>query len=366
MIRKAFIVCNLLAALALISSFVGAWIDPIDAWVFAFITLIFPYLATINMVFFLLWLLFKSKWCLLSLLVLLVASPWLIDWYAVQFTSNQASEKDIKISTYNVRLFNKYGWKTDKKTLSGMLAYMREEAPDIALFQEFYHVDDAPQYSALAPFLGTFKGYNYYFERQPTWNSSRPRFFGLAIFSRYPIVETGIISQGPKTGKAKDVFVDLLIDSDTIRVYNVHLESLGFNKTEYSFIENTGNPGRNDQLYTSKTVFNKFKGASQKRALQVNKLARHIENCPYPVILGGDFNDTRSSFTYQMLTKDLSDAFLEAGSGFGHTYFGKGIVPSMRIDFLLHSEHFETVSASAPSIKLSDHDPVVATFKFEQ
>jgi endonuclease/exonuclease/phosphatase (EEP) superfamily protein YafD len=96
------------------------------------------------------------------------------------------------------------------------------------------------------------------------------------------------------------------------------------------------------------------------RSTQVNTLSAHIASCPYPVILSGDFNDTPSSYTYHQLVMKLTDSFVESGNGlFMNTYAGK--FPSFRIDYILHSDWFRSVSYQTMQVDISDHYPIAAT-----
>jgi endonuclease/exonuclease/phosphatase family metal-dependent hydrolase len=106
----------------------------------------------------------------------------------------------------------------------------------------------------------------------------------------------------------------------------------------------------------SRRIFDKLKTAFAIRASQVDNLSYSISQSPHPVILCGDFNDTPNSYAYQQLTANLKDAFMESGKGFGNTYIGK--LPSYRIDFILHDDHFASWNFYRELINLSDHYPV--------
>jgi endonuclease/exonuclease/phosphatase (EEP) superfamily protein YafD len=113
----------------------------------------------------------------------------------------------------------------------------------------------------------------------------------------------------------------------------------------------------------SKRMLWKLRKAFVIRSTQVNSLADHVAGCPYPVILGGDFNDTPSSYTYHQLSKTLNDSFKYSGNGFFEsTYAGK--FPSFRIDYVLYSHHFKSIHYKKIDISLSDHYPITSTLVF--
>src|SRR5690606_25860510 len=55
--------------------------------------------------------------------------------------------------------------------------------------------------------------------------------FGLAIFSKYPIVNKGSIKFGALT-QNHGMFADLKMGEDTVRVYNFHLQSMSIEEKD--------------------------------------------------------------------------------------------------------------------------------------
>jgi endonuclease/exonuclease/phosphatase family metal-dependent hydrolase len=151
---------------------------------------------------------------------------------------------------------------------------------------------------------------------------------------------------------------DLLIGRDTVRLFNLHLESVRLRHEDYSFISGFDLQFEKDEKIqeNSLRIIKKLKTAFTRRAGQVSYLSEAIKDSPYPVILCGDFNDTPNSYTYQQLTDKLVDSFKESGTGFGNTYIGK--LPSFRIDYILHDDYFISSDYQRKTISLSDHYPV--------
>ena len=79
------------------------------------------------------------------------------------------------------------------------------------------------------------------------------------------------------------------------------------------------------------------------------------------VIVCGDFNDTPMSYTYRRLRGDLTDAFARKGRGMIYTY--RGFLGVFRIDYLFHSDDFETVDYDSEQPLWSDHNPVIVDLK---
>jgi endonuclease/exonuclease/phosphatase family metal-dependent hydrolase len=153
------------------------------------------------------------------------------------------------------------------------------------------------------------------------------------------------------------------MNRDTVRVYNLHLESIRFGNEDYSFFSQITEPDIEETTPIkegSKRMMWKLRKAFILRSKEVNILSKHLASCPYPVVLSGDFNDTPTSYAYHQLTNSLSDSFVESGSGlFQSTYAGQ--LPSFRIDYILHSAHFKAVSYAKMEINLSDHYPITTT-----
>ena len=78
-----------------------------------------------------------------------------------------------------------------------------------------------------------------------------------------------------------------------------------------------------------------------KRAEQADSVALRIHDGTPRVIVCGDFNDTPMSYTYRRMRGDFVDAFKRKGQGMVFTY--RRLMGVLRIDYLFHSDDFETV-----------------------
>jgi endonuclease/exonuclease/phosphatase family metal-dependent hydrolase len=131
-----------------------------------------------------------------------------------------------------------------------------------------------------------------------------------------------------------------------------------FKKGNYDFIDTVTFSYSEKKLNEIRDISSRLRNAYIKRSRQVDLIAAHIRQCPYPVVVCGDFNDTPISYTYQQMRGKLLDAFMEAGAGPGNTYQGK--IPSFRIDYILHSFDFKAVEFETIRINYSDHYPILA------
>mgnify|MGYP001047593521 FL=1 len=356
--QTAVFLVNILVALMLLLSYLSSSISPTTFWPLAVFGMLYPYLLLFNVIFAVYYLLGKSHKLWLSVIVLALYFPRHWDQFQLIDHSNWEKEAgDLKVLSYNVRLFNKYGWKPDNQAKQKIFDFVKEQEADILLFQEFYHISDHPQFGAIEDMIVHSKAPYYYFERfEPATDK---RFFGLAIFSKYPIVASGIVVASKTKGKARATFADIVIEKDTVRAYNLHLRSLRFVGSDYSFLQDPDQLYSNDRMVRSKEIIKKLRDAFKDRAIESEHIKAHIENCPYPVILGGDFNDPPYTYSYYQMFPILQDAFKENGFGLGFTYEGTGWLPPYRIDYLMHDNQFESRAFKTHSdIDLSDHNPI--------
>ncbi|MEI9806486.1 MAG: hypothetical protein WDO16_00675 [Bacteroidota bacterium] len=70
--------------------------------------------------------------------------------------------------------------------------------------------------------------YPYYFYSHD--NDGDKHFIGNIIFSRYPIIDSGMIRYPRPTLPESLMHADIRINNDTVRVYTTHLQSLQLKK----------------------------------------------------------------------------------------------------------------------------------------
>jgi endonuclease/exonuclease/phosphatase family metal-dependent hydrolase len=153
------------------------------------------------------------------------------------------------------------------------------------------------------------------------------------------------------------IFSDIKVNNDeTIRVYNCHFQSYQIKPEEYTVIESPGSGSNRLKLREVFELGQKLISAFSIRAFQARKVAEHIKNCPYPIVVCGDFNDTPCSYTYRKVLGNMKDSFVESGFGISNTYHG--ILPSIRIDYILHSNQYHSHNYKRDRVIYSDHYPI--------
>lgn len=353
--NSLILVFNVFIVIALLLSYLSVHISPQDSWLVPFFGLLYPFLILINIFLVVYWLIRKRWLFLISALALVVGWNHAERTFQIRKTViKPADVQAFKVVTYNVKnLSNDNVDLLEPKVRNNIIDYLDAQDADIICLQEFsiVHPDPGAFIDSLSARLNMpYHAYSLYLEKV------RKRINAIYIFSKFPVINFNGIRKDEYHNYA--LYADLVIHEDTIRVFNVHLESLRLKHEDYKFISDP-----DIQIDSTKKVrenslriFNKMKTAYTKRASQVDSLSAFLVKSPYPVILCGDFNDTPNSYAYQQLTSGLKDAFLESGKGFGNTYSGK--LPSYRIDFILYSEYFQSWECRRDRVNYSDHYPV--------
>lgn len=332
----------------------GLWISPNAAWPLAFMGLVFPILVIVQFIFIILFLVFRSKAVFLPVIVILIC--WTPINHTLQFNFHKqvktAEEKGIKVMTYNVRLLDYFNWSGEKNTTDGIFETIRKYDPDILCLQEMV-IQEAGRFS-LAGIKAQLKTLPHEFVE---YNFVAPnRRHGMAIFSRYPVIATGS-EHFPGTYNMV-MHADLIIGTDTVRVFNNHLESIHFDQDEFQIIDNKSDESRITREKIS-VIFDRMKTAYQRRAIQAEKVHEKIKASHYPVIVCGDFNDTPVSYAVNKVRNGLYDSFRSGGTGMGYTF--PNLILPMRIDYILHDKSIVSSNFHTGKEKFSDHRPVMAS-----
>lgn len=270
----------------------------------------------------------------------------------------------LRVLSYNVRIFNYYKSLADPDYASSKacIKWLAAHPADILCLQEYYN---QVKYWDKYPF----------FETSKTIGRGRHRFvsvayavrgqeFGLAIFSRFPIVRRGTISFGALTQNHAQ-WADVARPAhagraaDTVRVYNVHFQSMSLD--EGAIVATTQ---RNEWLDAAGAgLLRRFRNGAVRRSRQADTVANHIRACRLPVVVCGDFNDLPYSYTYSVFNNFLVNAHQNIGAGMGATYNGR--LPALRID-----NQFSTPNRLEPAwvkvhdnVLYSDHFPLEVVYR---
>lgn len=356
---KTVFTANILAIIALLLSYSASVTNPQQFWFIAFFGLGYLPILIINIGFVFYWLLRKKRYALLSLITILAG--WNLMSKHINFKNNNdkiinKADSNLRVMSFNVLMLKKYNNPKDNFK-EETLELINTVNPDIICFQEFYsRVKGTKQFTKTIKHEGGFE--DYYFE---TTSSNGYEGFGPAIFTKSPIINHGSIYKNGY-GVNRIIFVDIKRDSDTLRIYNVHLRSFSLKDEDKEFVQkSTANLKVNDEEST-KRVGRKLKRAFNNRIEQAKSLRDHMDKCPYPYIVMGDFNDTPMSYSVNMISKDMNNAFLEQGFGWGVTHFG--LLPIFQIDYIFCDKRIKVDNYGIIKERLSDHYPIWADLTY--
>jgi endonuclease/exonuclease/phosphatase family metal-dependent hydrolase len=354
--QKVVLFLNVLTIICLLLAYLCSVTNPQNSWYFTFFGLAYPFILLSNFLFVIYWIVFKRWYFLASLIVILAG--WSILTKTIGFRTASASnftesENTLKIMSYNVHHFKKFGSELEAETSSNILRFIESENPDVLGLEEFF-TRKKGKYNFKDSILNILNTKHYYYD---TALNNDYESTGVAIFSKFPIIGKGDLEIENQDNGNKAIWVDIKKGTQTIRVYVVHLASISLQAEDYSFInEVKADLNTSNDVGSSKRILRKLKNAFIKRSKEVEVLQNAINQTEFPVIVMGDFNDTPSSYCVNTIGRSLKNSFQEKGSGLGITY--NGDAPNFQIDYVFTSPTFNIDGYKIIKKEFSDHYPI--------
>ncbi len=335
LINKGIFLINSIVAFALLLSYLLPYVSPKTFPLLSVLSLTVPVFIVINIIFLIYWIALLNKRLILSLVVLILGVSHISSLYKLSGKSSEEIDHSIALLSYNLRSFNRFDWIKSGTIPQDISKLVLKQNTDIFCAQEFYNNPDTD-----------FSQFPYKFE---DFNNNNGE-LGLVIFSKFPIVNKG--SLGFEETANNIIFSDIIIKEDTVRVYNIHLQS-------HKISSNTDRFDNTDSQKLLKRVQVSF----EKQQEQVEMLIAHMKKSSFKKIIMGDFNNTAYSYVYnEIISEGLLDTFKKGGKGFGKT-FEFDLFP-LRIDFILVPEDVEVLEFKNFDVKYSDHYPIFTRIKF--
>lgn len=332
--NKLIVILNSIFAVLLLFSYALPYIFPRSFPALSVLSLSVPILIFINIIFFIYWVIRVKKYFLISLVVLFLGHKHISSLFKFS-GKDENNPSAFKVMSYNVRVFNLYKWIDREEVDYEIIKLIKEESPDIVCLQEFYSKKEKE-----------FK-YPYTYFKYKGDNGN----IGQAILSKYPIIKKGSLEFAHSGNNA--IFADIVKDKDTVRVYNLHLQSFRIDPQQEELTQEN-----------SEILYKRMGSAFVVQQEQAEVLENHRRLCSYKKIVCGDFNNTQYSNVYRQIKQDMKDTFDEAGRGFGRSYDYKYF--PLRIDFILVDKNMEVLShKNLTDRALSDHYPIVTSLKLD-
>ncbi|WP_312824001.1 endonuclease/exonuclease/phosphatase family protein [Epilithonimonas sp.] len=295
--------------------------------VFGFLNLLslgFPILIILNIIFLIFWMVTWKKravvFLILSLFFIIPTRRW------INYTPTKNQKSNLKIISLN--------GKSGKFGDEDIYNFLNAQDVDVVLTQEYKSAED-------------LKGFSYFVRNFPV----------VKIQSRFPIIESGIVETDAKNGRC--IYADIKVNGKIVRFVNVYMEPFYLDK---SMVKPTADMNVNEEKV--KDILRKLVPTFRKHQSQIAPIKEFLDSSPYPIILAGDFNSVPNSYEYYTLSENLEDTFLKVGKGSG-TSFHDFKFP-IKIDHVFASESIIPISYKVDrSVRISDHFPVIAEFYIE-
>ena len=344
--------CSLAVGTVMVVTYFVPYVNPGRVWFLPVLGLAAPAVYVAAVVLMLYWVIRWRRVQALMMLVVVFIGLFDVSLFwrpEIRRTYGEVSDRGtFEFMSYNVRGF--YG-EDGQSSVDSVVQLIERLDPDIVCLQEFN--------GRLADRSERFRILSDSYESARFGQTSAPDSLvgaSMIILSKYRILRSATVLS-PHSA----VWADVLIDDDTVRVFNNHLRSTAINADDNDFITSHRILSDTAREVKIRSIVSRLRENSELRAYQVDSIAAVIEATRTPRIVCGDFNDTPVSYVYRRMAAGLDDAFSECGSGYSYTY--RGFFNMLRIDFVLTSPEFRAVVYEVPEVTFSDHLPVVVRLK---
>ncbi|WP_343633257.1 endonuclease/exonuclease/phosphatase family protein [Fluviicola sp.] len=342
----------------LLLAYLTPYVHPSSIRILPFFGLMYPIFICLALILMIYWAFARSRWFFYILIAILFGGNLHFRTLSVTFSDPKPGNEvsSWSVMSYNVRLFDVYNESIEERNKSrdSIVSYIQRVNPDVVCFQEFFHQDKPSAFSTKDTLI-SLMGYSNYHERYSHRIRNRQN-FGICMLSKYPIIAKGdVMFENFKTTDNYCIYADIVKGKDTIRFYDIHLQSIKLQQQDYELFGEK-NKQAGSKKSTVRLLIDKLLIAYPARAEQAEKVVEHMKTSPYPVVVCGDFNDTPMSYVYNQFNTLLVDSYRETTTGIGVTYVGR--VPAGRIDYIFHSGELGAYDFDIQSVPFSDHRAV--------
>lgn len=360
--RKILVIINVVVLIAYLFVCLVPFVNTRTGWYFALPGLVFPLLLLALILFVLLWAILRSKWVWVSVIVILIGFQQItavLSFHLPQQFDLARKKNTLRIFHWNVESWDGYFDRKGDSYRPEMIDLIKDQNADILCFEEYADLKNATDSVSNVSEIKKL-GFPYYL-LAPTDTTSKRITKGVIIFSKYPIINSGVFSYGKHTQAEHLIFIDINSGKDTFRIFTTHLQSVRFEGKDYQSLHNL-RKARDPGYHDSKDIVSKLRKGYIFRYEQAQIVKQKIAESPYPVIITGDFNDVPNSNTYFTIRGKLQDAFLKKGNWIGRTF--RFISPTLRIDYILADKKFKVNQFRVIHVPYSDHYPIEADLAY--
>lgn len=337
---------NICMAVLLLICAYSSYINPVAHPVWSCAGLAFPAFLITNVLFFFFWLVVYRRYALVSLLTFFCCFGAIRTYMPINLFEKEPPGDAVKVLSYNTMAFEQ-GHPNLKDNPNSVLEYLRNSNADIICLQEYILSN------RLAKKDVDYALRNYPYKHYYKLTGAN----GLGCYSRYPILSAHPVEYDSRNNGS--VAYTINVKGDTLLVVNNHLESNKLTEKDKAvYREMIKDPDKVKVSEGARILIGKLAEASAIRASQADSIAKLVAGFRGGgVIVCGDFNDSPLSYAHQVIGKELDDAFVQSGNGFGISYNQNHFY--FRIDHILLSKNLESYQCTVDkTIKSSDHYPI--------
>lgn len=219
------VMISAITAVAILTIFVSRFFEPEKLWYFSLSGLVAPIIYVIAIASALYWII-RWRWRMFIFTAAFVALGWpyVSLYYKVKIGKEYGTPRyergNIKVLSYNIRYLYDQEW--TKPTTDSIVTLIRKENPDIICLQEFPTRGEENE-----KLLRELSKYNHS-KIQTLYEDD------VVCFSKWRIIRSDSISGF--CGTSKGLWADLKINNDTVRLYNIHLQTTAINLEERDYI----------------------------------------------------------------------------------------------------------------------------------
>lgn len=333
---------HLILVVVTLASYLPPFINPDTFWPMATMGLLAPSLWGLMLLFAVYWLWKKDNAVWLSVITLLLGWEMMSNVFAIPDGNMVANTTKISVVSLNGHGFRQQPDQEITDFIKGLDA-------DVLLLQEFKIRGEG---NTLAQKIQSAADFPHLYRKTEAQ---------LAVFSRFPLKNGEVHYFSNRVNGY--LMVDVTSPDGTFKLINAHLQTNG--------ISNLANEVTHDGKFQEKktwqkvkTMFGRYGRSNKVRTRQASEILAASEKTSLPVLLTGDFNDVPTSYLYQRFRTKFQDAHLTQSWGLGTTY--EGLLPGLRIDYILPDDGFAIHDFDRIPCSFSDHKAIRAEISLQK